>query len=119
MPTKVVLSVCALLLVTAVSAFPCSVTCVSGYYACCNTNPSHCYCFKSDGPLPPCDHGGAGASQCDSAKTVLDTSQTQTLNQFLSALAEDERLSPAQTEALSQFLGSLGHRAAQNAERPE
>jgi hypothetical protein len=115
MPRKIVLSVCGLLLVTAMSAFPCSVVCIHGYYACCNTNS--CVCIK-DGSPPPvggCTHGGVGASACSFAGVALDAEQASKLDRFLTTLAEDERLSSAQTDALSQFLASLGDRGAPGA----
>jgi len=40
----------------------CSVSCNSGYFACCNVGPS-CHCLKN-GSTDTCQDGGPGSNSC-------------------------------------------------------
>jgi len=42
----------------------CSVTCNSGYYACCTTDGPHCLCY-ANGTSHTCDKGGSGELKCE------------------------------------------------------
>ncbi len=49
-----------------------SVSCQSGYFACCNPGSAQCYQSGTD-PLPTCKSGGPGASSCSYSGTQSDS----------------------------------------------
>ena len=86
----------------------CSVSCSTGYFACC-TFDDFCEC-KENGTVVLCRHGGPGAVSCSQGKSVaagLQDYQLDSLNEFLDTLEMNPTLDESQRSALEEFLASI------------